>query len=134
MCGRAPGSGLDVIAMSGSFGSRRWIALIAAYVVALQAVLLPLSALAAGPFDASICSAHMTRDSAPLPAQSQSGCPCAAGCGTLCCGHAALAPEPFVIANGSEAFGLAALPRLRPMGVMRAPDWRPQAPRAPPRV
>jgi hypothetical protein len=120
--------------MGGIFRSRRWIALIAAYVVALQAVLLPLSALAAGPFDASICSAHATRDRAPLPADSQSGCPCAAGCGMLCCAHAVLAPEPAIIARGAEVFGLAALPRLRPTRVVRAPDWRPQAPRAPPRA
>lgn len=134
MCGRAPGTGLNVKAMGDTFRSRRWIALIAAYVVALQAVMLPLSAMAAAPFAASLCSAHAASDRAPLPADEQGGCPCAAGCGTLCCTHAVLAPEPAVIASGAEVFGPVALPHLYPMGAALAPDWRPQAPRGPPPV
>ena len=114
------------------FRSRRFIALIAAYVVALQALLLPLSVVAAGPFAISLCSAHATSDGAPLPADGQSGCPCAGGCGMLCCAHAVLAPKPVIIASGAEVFGPAPAPRLHPMGVVRAPDWRPQAPRGPP--
>jgi hypothetical protein len=132
--GRTPGTGLNIEAMGGIFRSRRWIALIAAYVVALQAVLLPISAVAAAPIAASICSAHATSDRAPLPAEGQSGCPCAAGCGTLCCAHAVLAPEAAVIASGADVFGPALAPRLRPVGVVHAPDWPPQAARAPPRV
>ena len=120
--------------MGDAFRSRRWIALIAAYVVALQAVLLPLSVATAGPFVASPCSAHTTSDGKPLPADGQSGCPCAAGCGTLCCAQAVLAPEPVVIATEAQEFGPAPTPRFRPMGVVRAPDWRPQAPRGPPRA
>ncbi len=120
--------------MGDTYRSRRWIALIAAYVVALQALLLPLSVAAAGPFSSSPCSAQTTNDRAPLPADGQSGCPCAAGCGTSCCTHAVLAPEPIVIAAGTQEFGPAPAPRLRPVGVVRTPDWRLQAPRGPPRV
>ena len=120
--------------MGDAFRSRRIIALIAAYVVALQALLLPLSVAAAGPFAISLCSSHTTSDGAPLPADGQSGCPCAGGCGMLCGVHAVLAPEPVIIATGSEVFGPAPVPRLRPTGVVHAPEWRPQAPRGPPRV
>jgi hypothetical protein len=120
--------------MGDAFRSRRWIALIAAYVVALQAVLLPLSVAAAGPFASSPCSAHTTNNGAPSPADGQSGCPCAGGCGMLCCAHAVLAPEPVVIVVAARVFGPAPAPRLRPLSVVRTPDWRPQAPRGPPHV
>ena len=117
--------------MGGTFRSRRFIALIAAYVVALQALLLPLSVAAAGPFAISLCSSHATSDGAPLPADGQSGCPCAAGCGMLCCAHAVLAPEPVIIAAGTQDLrpgtgaalasqGRGARPRLAAAGPARA--------------
>jgi hypothetical protein len=120
--------------MGGIFRSRRWIAPIAAYVVALQAVLLPLSAVTAASLATSICSAHATNDRASPPADSRSACPCAAGCGTLCCAQAMLAPESAAIVRGADVFSPAALPHLRRASLVRAPDWRPQAPRAPPCV
>ena len=120
--------------MGDTFRSRRWIALIAAYVVALQAVLLPLSVATAGPFAISLCSPHATSNGAPRPADGQSGCPCAAGCGMLCGAHAVLTPEPVVFAAEAQEFGPAPAPILRPMAVVRAPGWRPQAARGPPRV
>lgn len=120
--------------MGDNFRSRRWLALIAAYVVALQAVLLPLSVAAAGPFGAAPCSAaHATDNGTQAPAGGQNGCPCAAGCGALCCAHAVLlAPEPAVIVAVPQAFIPVPAPRLRAFSVARAPDWRPQAPRGPP--
>lgn len=119
--------------MGDGFRSQRLIALIAAYVLALQAVLLPLSAVVAGPIGGP-CSAHTTTDGASLPADGQSGCPCAGGCGMLCCVHVLLPPEPVVIATGEEVFSPAPVPASRPTGVICVPDWRPQAPRGPPRA
>jgi hypothetical protein len=58
--------------------ARRPIALLAAYVFALQVLLLPL-----GLADAALAGAHCAPDN---PTQHQTDtCPCAAGCGTLCC-------------------------------------------------
>jgi hypothetical protein len=58
--------------------ARRLIALLAAYVFALQVLLLPL-----GLAGAALAGAHCAPDN---PAQHQTDtCPCAAGCGTLCC-------------------------------------------------
>ena len=62
--------------------ARRSIALAAAYVVALQALLLPL-----GLAGSALAGAHCAPGA---PAQHQSdGCPCAAGCGTL-------SSQPFI--------------------------------------
>src|SRR5690242_14955823 len=59
--------------------ARRSVALLAAYVVALQLLLLPLG-VAAG---AALPGVHCTTDQPGQP-QTQ-GCPCTAGCGTACC-------------------------------------------------
>src|ERR1019366_4738562 len=68
--------------MSESARTRRVIALAAAYVVALQALLLPLSAAVGGPFESSLCAAAAPVDHASSPAGHDSGCPCAPGCRT----------------------------------------------------
>ena len=58
--------------------ARRPIALLAAYVFALQILLLPLGLAGSG-----LGGAHCAPDN---PAQHQTDtCPCAGGCGTLCC-------------------------------------------------
>jgi hypothetical protein len=68
--------------------ARRSIALLAAYVVALQMLLLPLGVAAAS----VVSGVHCTADQ---PAQHQTqGCPCAAGCGTGCCVQALASPPP----------------------------------------
>src|ERR1700757_3916480 len=54
--------------------SRRLIALLAAYVVALQALLLPLTIAAHPILDGSLC-ASATADGGPPPAGHDSGCP-----------------------------------------------------------
>jgi hypothetical protein len=70
--------------MSELFQCRRLIALAAAYVIALQALLLPLSVAAGGAFDFSLCTAVTSADRPSSPAGYDSGCPCAAGCGMQC--------------------------------------------------
>ena len=110
--------------------SRRIIALIAAYVVALQALLLPLSVAAGSPFTNGLCasSAGTTQQK---PVSHQTGCPCAAGCGMQCCAQGlAGALQVAIVPALSQSYALAAAPVLAP--AMRAFERRPQIPRAPP--
>jgi hypothetical protein len=116
--------------MSKSTRSRRVIALFAAYVVALQALLLPLS-VAAGPFQSSLCAAAMSADGAPMPAGHDSTCPCAAGCGTQCCAQTAAGP-PVVTVTLDLTRAVAMLPVPAIERVIRVAVRSPQVPRAPP--
>lgn len=80
--------------MSYRLKPRRMVALVAAYVVGLHALLLPLS-VAAGMFDGSLCVSA----SSAVPhsgAGHGTGCPCAAGCGTQCCVNAVAGAPPAV--------------------------------------
>lgn len=118
--------------MSESARTRRGIALIAAYVVALQALLLPLSVAAGGPFAASLCAAASSADGWPSPAGHDPGCPCAAGCGMQCCAQT-LAGPPQVISVKLDLARVIAMtlpPAIEP--VIRSTDRSPQVPRAPP--
>jgi hypothetical protein len=80
------------------FRSRRIVALAAAYVVALQASLLPLSLAAGASPGASLCSAA-TSTAGPQSGSGHggSGCPCASGCGMQCCVHALAGPPQALI-------------------------------------
>src|SRR5664280_1467642 len=64
---------LRLAAMSESARTRRVIALAAAYVVALQALLLPMSVAAGGPFESSLCAAAAPVDGSPSPAATDIG-------------------------------------------------------------
>lgn len=73
------------------------VALAAAYVIALQALLLPLSAAAGRAFPSPLCAAGASVAGSTAPEGHSSGCPCAAGCGMPCCVHAlAAAPQKQV--------------------------------------
>lgn len=113
--------------MSKPLPARRLVALLAAYVVALQALLLPLSVAAGGPLQASLCSA--SADNAPV--KRDNGCPCAAGCGTQCCVQAFFGPPQTTIARDLTRF-VAIAPALKSEGVARSPERSPLNPRAPP--
>jgi hypothetical protein len=87
--------------MSECFRFRRLVALVAAYVMALQGLLLPLSVVAYATADAGLCAAAPLH---PVPPSGDDGspCPCAAGCGMQCCApvlaappHAGVAPAPW---------------------------------------
>ncbi len=115
--------------MSHPLRSRRVVALIAAYVVALQALLLPLS-VAAGAPDASLCASA----SAAGPHSGDghaTGCPCAAGCGAQCCANAMAGSPPAIV-----VLALAAIAKLAPPPVIvsaaRPHLHSPQLARAPP--
>jgi hypothetical protein len=113
------------------FQSRRLVALAAAYVVALQASLLPLSIAAGGAFDSGFCIAATSVDGSPPPAGHDTGCPCAAGCGTQCCAQALAGPPRVVVAFGPTR-SIAKLPAPAIAPVIRSADRSPQLPRAPP--
>lgn len=75
--------------MSFRIPTRRLIALAAAYLVAAQTVLLPLSVAAASPLLNTLCVSSSS-GTGHGPAGSDNGCGCAAGCGIQCCAPAAL--------------------------------------------
>jgi hypothetical protein len=109
----------------------RIIALFAAYVVALQALLLPLSVAAGGPLDLAPCVASTSVGSPHAPASHQSGCPCAAGCGMQCCVHAlASPPQQQMALDLVSAVTPISLPAMVP--AVRTFVRGPQAARAPP--
>jgi hypothetical protein len=117
--------------MSKSVRSRRLIALAAAYVVALQALLLPLSMAAASPFASSLCASAASDIGSHAPAGHDSGCPCAAGCGTQCCVQTlASAPSVTVRPGLTHAIIMTPAPAIEP--VIRLAVRSPHVPRAPP--
>lgn len=117
--------------MSKSVRSRRIVALLAAYLVALQALLLPLSVAAGANFDSSLCAAASTADAPQPPARHDTGCPCAAGCGMQCCGQALAGAPPIAIALAlTHACAPTPAPAIEAM--VRPAGKGPQIPRAPP--
>jgi hypothetical protein len=113
--------------MSQTKSARRVIALIAAYVVALQALLLPLSVAAGTPLQTSICSE--TANGAP--ARHDAGCPCAAGCGMQCCAQSLLAPPQIgLVVHRTGAIVVA--PPVTFDSIVRLAQRDPHSPRAPP--
>jgi hypothetical protein len=104
------------------------IALAAAYLVALQALLLPLSVAAGNPFMGSPCVS-----SASQPVGHDAGCPCAAGCGMQCCVQALAAPVP-VLAERIPVTAFVTVPPLAPVVLARSQIRSSALPRAPPVV
>ncbi len=107
------------------------IALAAAYVIALQALLLPVSVAVGGSPFFSLCSAGTSVASSQSPADHQTGCPCAAGCGMQCCVHTLAGPPQIVTVLGLTQVGVLLAPAaLEP--VIRPAVRSPQVARAPP--
>lgn len=117
--------------MSRPVRSRRLIALFAAYVVALQGLLLPLTVAAFAAPENVLCTAG--GPSHPYPGH-DGGCACAAGCG-MQCGTPSLAGAPnqdVVVLRTAHLFLV--LPQLVPSAVAKTDDGIPHSPRAPPFV
>lgn len=112
--------------------SRRLIALLAAYVVVLQALLLPLTVAAHSIVGDSLCSSA-TADDGRGPAGHDTGCACAAGCGMQC--HTpALADAPAVALTVRYA-RVSKIAPTRLIGAVVCPSRRtPLMARAPPVV
>ena len=120
-----------LVPMSKSLRWRNIIALAAAYLVALQALLLPLSVAAGSPFHLSLCAAAAATDGAPQPVDHDGGCPCAAGCGTQCCVQSLAGPPQVAIRLAStRVTAMTPVRAIEP--VIRPADRSPQIPRAPP--
>lgn len=113
--------------MSKPLPARRIVALIAAYVVALQALLLPLSVAAGSPLPTSLCSEAPTG----APAQHDTGCPCAAGCGMQCCAQILLGPPQIDVASHGTGTIAVTLPAALD-SIGRIAQRSPHSPRAPP--
>ncbi len=103
--------------------------MVAAYVVALQALLLPLSVAAVPALGSSLCVT--SKEASQPPASHETGCPCTAGCGMLCCGQA-LAGSPQAVAILGLMCPRALTPARTIEPVVRPPDKGSQIPRAPP--
>jgi hypothetical protein len=110
--------------------SRRLVALIAAYVVALQALLLPLTVAAGAVYDASLCITVSAAD-APAPTGHDNGCACAAGCGMQCCAQI-LGSPPQLLAAFVPTYTRAIVPATAIERAIRPPGKGPQNARAPP--
>jgi hypothetical protein len=109
------------------------LALAAAYLIALQALLLPLSVAAGGPFGFSLCSSGVFIAGPEAPGGRQNGCPCTGGCGMQCCGHALADPPRTQIVLSPTGIG-APLPSLALAALFRIWTRNPQLARAPPAV
>lgn len=113
------------------FLPRRLVALAAAYVIALQVLLLPLSVAAGSAFDFSPCTAATLADGPPAPGGHDTGCPCVANCGMLCCMPVLAVPPPDLAAL-DQTGAVAMTPALALSPVIRSTDRSPQIPRGPP--
>lgn len=113
------------------FLALRILALTAAYLVALQALLLPLTVAAGAAYDPSICVTVQAPDDAPAPSRHDTGCACAAGCGMQCSASMLGGSPPFLVARAAT-YGLVFAPAPAIEPVARPFDKSPQNPRAPP--
>jgi hypothetical protein len=115
--------------------TRSWpfIVVAAAYGIALQALLLPLSVAAGGSPFFSLCSAGALIASSQSPINCETGCPCAAGCGIQCCVHALAGTPQTAIALALAGAG-APMPPPALEPVIRTLLRSPQVARAPPAV
>jgi hypothetical protein len=108
---------------------RRTIALLAAYLIALQALLLPLSVATGAPLASEICST--SADGSHSPVSHDTGCPCAAACGMQCCAQALTGPASVGMALApARSSVIAFVPAIE--AVFRPAAKGPQNPRAPP--
>lgn len=111
--------------------ARRLFILAAAYLVVLQAVLLPLAVAAGSPFANSLCLS--SSEAGHSPAAPNTGCACAAGCG-MCCAPALMdGPLAASVAMVLD-FVTVSTPSALPVAVAATHRRTPQNPRAPPSV
>lgn len=111
---------------------RRLIALFAAYVVAFQVFLLPLTVTSFAAPENVLCTV-VAEASHPF-SRHYGGCTCAAGCG-MQCGTLSLADAPSQdVVVLRTAHGFLVPPQLAIPSVAKTDDGIPHSPRAPPFV
>jgi hypothetical protein len=108
----------------------RFVALAAAYVVALQALLLPLSVAINASFISSPCATSVENSH---PISHETGCPCATGCGMQCCDQT-LASPPRVEAAPAQTYARVTTSAPALEVTVRPPAKGLQVARAPPAV
>lgn len=114
--------------------SGRLIGLVAAYLVALQALLLPLSMPPTAAFAGApgmLCLTGPSADPAQHPADHDQGCPCGAGCGMQCHAPALAAAPPAGLAAPPSQVSAVSHPALRDVAPHRSVRVA-QMPRGPP--
>jgi len=117
--------------MIDSFRARNIVVLFAAYVIALQALLLPLSVAAGPTIGPALCLSGTSTGRDHPPAGDQQQCPCAAGCGVQCCTQALITPPQIVIALLIVPAVAIVTPHFSDF-IQRSSDFEPHAPRGPP--
>jgi hypothetical protein len=115
--------------MSEHIRRRRLCALFVAYVVALQALLLPLSVAAGASFSNSLCSAAST-DTSQGSGSGDAGYVCPASCGISCCSQALYVPPGIIAIQVTEARSFVVAWPIAPS--IRLISKGPQNPRARP--
>jgi hypothetical protein len=101
--------------------------LLAAYLVALQALLLPLT-VAGTPLGTGLC---LSAEHGSSPVGDQSACPCSAGCG-MQCATPLLATPPSIGTTGPDVYAAVVPPMPAVAEALPAPRWQPHSARAPP--
>jgi hypothetical protein len=119
--------------MKRSGWSRRLIALLAAYVVALQALLLPLTVAAGASLEGGLCATTASQDGPARPGSHDSTCACAAGCGMQCSAQTLAGPPQIALALGPTRIAMP-VPMPAIEVVLPPPRRNPQVARAPPSV
>lgn len=117
--------------MSKPVRSRRLIALFAAYVVALQGFLLPLTVAAFAAPESVLCTAT---GATHQPANADGGCACAAGCGMQCGTPSLAGPSPQGVIVLRTTQSLLVAPLTVTLVVVPPREENPHSPRAPPFV
>lgn len=118
--------------MSKPVRSRRLIAVFAAYLVALQGFLLPLTVAAFAAPESVLCTT--AGETSHRPATDDAGCACAAGCGMQCGTSVLAGPSPQAIIAARTAHRVVAAPALSALVVSPFSEGIPHSPRAPPFV
>lgn len=118
--------------MSKRVRSRRLLALFAAYVVALQGLLLPLTVAAFAAPEMVLCTS--AGEAGHQPAGHDTGCACAAGCGMRSCAPPLAAPpsHDVIVWRTAPSAVIAPLPAI--LIAVTASEVTPHSPRAPPVV
>lgn len=121
--------GLTLVSMHQANRPLRILALIAAYLVALQALLLPLTVAAGAAYDSSLCVTVQAPDD--TPSRHDTGCACAAGCGMQCHSLALAPPLAAGLADPMPQFSAFVAPALI-VAVVKSTGHSPPMARAPP--
>ncbi|HET7847812.1 MAG TPA: hypothetical protein VFL51_02005 [Pseudolabrys sp.] len=110
----------------------RLAALVAAYVIALQALALPFAVMAQGNLAVPLCSSALAGGSGGGPLDHRPICPCAAACGLPCCSHTGPVSAPQESASVVQAVKPVIFAAHRTEAPRQTPSFALHTPRGPP--